>query len=97
MRDKLVYVLGAVAAAILVRNLHEMFIALPDEVLQGAGNARARRALLPVATPCLVILCKTFLQPAWLPTFSSSSDYLVSNESDLWAVDVSRTYYTTVI
>jgi heme exporter protein C len=36
MREKLLYAVGAVALALLVRNLYQMFVVLPDEVLQGA-------------------------------------------------------------
>lgn len=36
MREKLIYATGAVAAILLVRNLYEMLLGLPDEVLQGA-------------------------------------------------------------
>lgn len=36
MREKLMYVLGGLSAILIVRNLHEMFLGLPDEALQGA-------------------------------------------------------------
>ena len=36
MREKLMYGLGAFAAVLLVRNLYQMFLGLPDEALQGA-------------------------------------------------------------
>ena len=36
MREKLVYALAAIAALLLVRNLYETFLGLPDEVAQGA-------------------------------------------------------------
>jgi heme exporter protein C len=36
MREKIMYGLGAVGAALLVRNLYQMLLGLPDEVLQGA-------------------------------------------------------------
>ena len=36
MREKLMYGLGAIAALLLVRNLYQMFMGLPDEALQGA-------------------------------------------------------------
>jgi heme exporter protein C len=36
MREKVMYALAALAALLLVRNLYEMFLGLPDEVLQGA-------------------------------------------------------------
>ena len=36
MREKLMYGFGAFAAILIVRNLYEMFMHLPDEALQGA-------------------------------------------------------------
>ena len=36
MREKLLYLLAAIAAVLLVRNLYVIFIGLPDEVAQGA-------------------------------------------------------------
>src|SRR5688500_7598169 len=36
MREKLIYALAAIAALLLTRNLYQMFLGLPDEVLQGA-------------------------------------------------------------
>lgn len=36
MREKLLYTTGAIAAALLVRNLYTIFIGLPDEAAQGA-------------------------------------------------------------
>lgn len=36
MRDKVMYALAAIAALLLVRNLYQMFLGLPDEVAQGA-------------------------------------------------------------
>jgi heme exporter protein C len=36
MREKVMYALAAVAALLLVRNLYQMFLGLPDEVAQGA-------------------------------------------------------------
>jgi len=36
MREKLMYGFGAFAAVLIVRNLYEMFMHLPDEALQGA-------------------------------------------------------------
>lgn len=36
MREKIIYAFGAAAAILLVRNLYEMFMKLPDEALQGA-------------------------------------------------------------
>jgi heme exporter protein C len=36
MREKIMYALAAIAAALLVRNLYQMFLGLPDEMLQGA-------------------------------------------------------------
>jgi heme exporter protein C len=36
MREKIVYGLAAVAAALLAHNLYQMFLVLPDEALQGA-------------------------------------------------------------
>jgi heme exporter protein C len=36
MREKVMYGIGAVAALILIRNLYQMFLGLPDEALQGA-------------------------------------------------------------
>jgi heme exporter protein C len=36
MREKIMYALGAIGAALLVRNLYQMMLGLPDEMLQGA-------------------------------------------------------------
>lgn len=36
MREKVIYALGIVAALLLVRNLYQMFLGLPDEADQGA-------------------------------------------------------------
>ena len=36
MRDKVIYALGLAAALLLVRNLYQIFVGLPDEVQQGA-------------------------------------------------------------
>ena len=36
MREKVMYGLGALAGILLVRNLYQMFLGLPDEALQGA-------------------------------------------------------------
>ncbi|HYP07509.1 MAG TPA: cytochrome c biogenesis protein [Bryobacteraceae bacterium] len=36
MRDKVMYALAAIAGVLLVRNLYETFLSLPDEALQGA-------------------------------------------------------------
>jgi heme exporter protein C len=36
MREKIMYALAAFAALLLIRNLYQMFIGLPDEVAQGA-------------------------------------------------------------
>jgi heme exporter protein C len=36
MREKIMYGLAAAAAVLLVRNLYQMFLGLPDEALQGA-------------------------------------------------------------
>ncbi|HET8550456.1 MAG TPA: cytochrome c biogenesis protein CcsA [Bryobacteraceae bacterium] len=35
MREKLLYALGAVAGVLLVRNMHEIFLVVPDEAAQG--------------------------------------------------------------
>jgi heme exporter protein C len=36
VREKVIYGLGILASVLLIRNLHEMFIGLPDEASQGA-------------------------------------------------------------
>ena len=36
MREKIIYVVAAVAAVLLVHNLYQTFLGLPDEVAQGA-------------------------------------------------------------
>lgn len=36
MREKVIYALAAIGSLLLVRNLHTIFLGLPDEVLQGA-------------------------------------------------------------